>query len=220
MNSSTTPCWYDSVHDHGGPMGSRTARAPPRDEAPRHRDRASLVVTKPAPVATTSVVPTGVTGTGATLNGTVNVEGEILEHGFTHCDSTSNTIGNCTGTVTTVNGSTTPLTGRTTTAETATLSGLTPQHYLLLQHQGGQQRWYLLWNANRASITSVLPLGDDRSRGQRDHGHRLDPQRLGQRGELIDHGELLLQHDEPHQLLGRYDRGGEPAHGHGHLEIL
>ena len=57
-----------------------------------------------APTATTSAA-TGVSGTAATLNGSVNAEGASTT--VTYCYSTSNTMGNCTGgTVTTVNGST------------------------------------------------------------------------------------------------------------------
>ena len=77
-----------------------------------------------APTATTNAA-TSVSGTGATLNGSVNAEGASTT--VTYCYSTSSSLSNCVGgTVTTVNGSTTPVTGNTNTAETAALTGLTP----------------------------------------------------------------------------------------------
>ena len=76
-----------------------------------------------APTASTSAA-TSVSGTGATLNGTVDADG--ISTTVTFCYSTSS-LTNCTGgTVTTVNGSTTPVTGNTNTTETAALTGLTP----------------------------------------------------------------------------------------------
>ena len=109
-------------------------------------------------------------------------------------------LANCTGTVTTVNGSTTPLTGSTTTAETATLSRTrrsTRPYYFNIKAAG--KRRHLLWQRKRVSRPPCSPLATT-ERGQRDHGHRLDAQRLGQRGELIDHGELLLQHYQPPRI--------------------
>ena len=77
---------------------------------------------RPPPPSTNAA--TSVSGTGATLNGSVNAEGASTT--VTYCYSTSS-LTNCVGgTVTTVNGSTTPVTGTTNTAETATLSGLAP----------------------------------------------------------------------------------------------
>ena len=90
-----------------------------------------------APTATTNAA-TSVSGTGATLNGSVNAEGASTT--VTYCYSTSSLTSCVGGTVTTVNGSTTPVTGTTNTAETAALTGLDPQHRVLLPDQGGQQR--------------------------------------------------------------------------------
>ena len=76
-----------------------------------------------APTATTNAA-TSVSGTGATLNGSVNAEGASTT--VTYCYSTSS-LTNCVGgSVASVNGSTPTVTGTTNTAETATLTGLTP----------------------------------------------------------------------------------------------
>ena len=203
---------HQFVHDHGAHVG---VTPPARLQTGSATGTGSLVVAQ-APTATTSAA-TSVTGTTATLNGTVNAENASTT--VTFCYSTSTTIGSCTGTVTTVNGSTPTVTGTTNTAETAALTGLTPNTDVLLQHQGGQQRRHHLWHHADQFHDRA---GPDRhhERGQRHHGHHLDPQRLGQRRELIDHGELLLQHLEPDELLGRHHRLGQPGHGHGHLEHL
>ena len=76
-----------------------------------------------APGAITNAA-TCVSGTTATLNGTVNAGGASTT--VSYCYGTSS-LTNCTGgTVTTVGGSTNPATGNTNTAETAALIGLTP----------------------------------------------------------------------------------------------
>ena len=73
------------------------------------------------PSATTSAA-TGLSGTGATLNGTVNANGETTT--VTFCYSTASTLANCGG-ATSVNGNPHTTTSPTAT-ETGAVTGLTP----------------------------------------------------------------------------------------------
>ena len=133
-----------------------------------------------APTATTNAA-TSVGGTAATLNGSANAEDSTM---VTDCDSMSS-LTNCVGgTVTTVNGSTPMLTGSTTTAETAGLTGHTPntEYFFQIKAVNSVTTTY-------GAAQLHYRVGPDRhhERGQRDDGHRLDVD-AGQRGELIYHG--------------------------------
>ena len=102
-----------------------------------------------------------------------------------------------------MNGSTPTVTGNSTTAETAALSGLAPNTEYFFQIEAIQQRRHHHLGSV-LNFTTTLSPDRHHQRGQRHHGHRLDPQRLGQRRELVDHGQLLLQHLElADELHGR-----------------
>ena len=153
----------------------------------------------------------------ATLNGTVNAEGASTA--VTFCYSTSSTIGNCTGTVTTVNGSTPTVTGTTNTAETAALTGLTPNTDLLLQHQGGQQRRHRLWHGHQFHDH----VGPDRrhERGHRRPRPRPRPStaRSTPRTPRPRSASVTAPRARPN-CSGATTVNGHPGHGHGDHEHL
>ena len=101
-----------------------------------------------------------------------------------------------------MNGSTTPVTGTTNTAETAGAERPDAGHDLLVQHRGGQQRRHDLRHGDQLHDLGRGAHSRDERRHQR-HRHERDPQRLGQRRGGFDGGHLLLQHLIAEQLLGR-----------------
>ena len=86
--------------------------------------RLSFTTSAGAPTATTNAA-SGVSASGATLNGSVNANGTSTTVSF--CYSTSSSLANCSGgTVTTVAATPATATGTSATAESTVLSGLAP----------------------------------------------------------------------------------------------
>ncbi len=93
-----------------------------------------------------------------------------------------------------------------------------PQHRVLLPDRSREHRWHHLRLGAQLHHLDGGPGRDD-ERGERHDGNRYDPQRLGQRGEFLDDGDLLLQHVErTGQLWRRHQRDRQPGDGDGCLE--
>ena len=130
MPGSTTPVTGKPEHlrdRHLQPAWrrARSTSSTLRPPTPPARPMARRPISRPGrrPHATTNAA-TSVTGTRATLNGTVNAEGASTA--VSYCYSTSSTLANCVGgTVTTVNGSPPPVTGSRPPMKRP-LSGLAP----------------------------------------------------------------------------------------------